>query len=355
MLVCDSVAAASSLVVLVCFLQNSLQLWILCVVNVISGFMNAFQGPASQTAVSLLIDREDYVRAGGLQSVLGSVSGMINPILAAAFLSLGGLGLVLAIDLATFLFAFSTLLLFVKIPEVAISEKRTTLSELGKDMLEGIRFLQGHSGILLLLAAYSVLELTGAMSFDSMYSPLLLARTGNDEMVVGFVSSAIAAGCVAASLLLMLKRQPRKKIPVMFAGSFLCLTGITLFGMGRNVSWWCAVAFFGCFGSPIYGTYRTAILREKVPIEMHGRIFSLEGMITQILAPVGYLVGAVLADHVFEPFMAAEGRLQNVFARFVGRGPGAGIGLLFVIAGLTGICLLLILFSSRRIRALDEP
>lgn len=79
------------------------------------------------------------------------------------------------------------------------------------------------NAILLLLAAYSVLELVGAISFDSMYSPLLLARTGNNEMTVGIVSVFMAAGCVAASLLLTLKKQPRKKVSIMFLGSFMCL------------------------------------------------------------------------------------------------------------------------------------
>ncbi len=49
---------------------------------------------------------------------------------------------------------------------------------------------------------YSVLEFTGAISFDSMYSPLILARTGNNEMAVGIISAFMAAGCLAASIML---------------------------------------------------------------------------------------------------------------------------------------------------------
>ncbi len=47
MLICDSFAAVCSFAILSCFLNGSLELWILCVVNVISSFMNAFQNPAS--------------------------------------------------------------------------------------------------------------------------------------------------------------------------------------------------------------------------------------------------------------------------------------------------------------------
>ncbi|MDO4332323.1 MAG: MFS transporter [Eubacteriales bacterium] len=354
LLVCDTLAAAGSLTILLCFFTNHLQLWILCAVNILNGFMNAFQGPASQTAVSLLIDKEDYVRIGGLQSAVGSISGMIQPVLSAAVLSIGGLGLVLAIDLFTFLFAFITLLLWVQIPETVSSEEKTSFRTLKKDMLEGVRYLKTQRALLLLLAGYSVLELTGAISFDSMYSPLLLARTGNSEMTVGMVSAFMAAGCVASSLLLMRKTSPKKKIPVMFFGSFLCLFGITFFGMGRNIWQWCAVAFFGCFGSPIYSTLQTAVLREKVPLQMQGRMFSIQGMITQMLAPVGYLLGAFLADYVLEPFMKHPGTLQTICGKVVGNGAGSGIGLIFVLAGLSGIIINLILCRSREIRSLDS-
>lgn len=354
MLICDTIAAAGSLIILLCFFTDNLQLWILCIINMVNGFMNAFQGPASQVAVSLLIDKEDYVRVGGIQSVAGSIVGMLNPILAAALLSIGGLGLVLTIDLGTFFFAFTTLLLWVKIPEVAAPTEKTSLHTLRKDIQEGVRYLKTQNAILLLLAAYSVLELVGAISFDGMYSPLLLARTGNNEMTVGIVSVFMAAGCVAASLLLTLKKQPKKKVSIMFLGSFMCLFGIMLFGMGRSIYWWCIVAFFGCFGSPVYGTFQTAILREKVPIQMQGRMFSMQGMLTQILAPIGYMLGAILADYVFEPFMKQQGTLQNVFSKIVGDGAGSGIGLIFVLAGLTGIIITLCLYNNQKIRTLED-
>lgn len=354
MLVCDTVAAIGSLVILVCSCRNVLTVWILCVINVVSGFMNAFQRPASQVAVTLLVDRSDYAKAGGMQSALGAVVGMLNPILAAALLSVGGLQLVLGIDLITFLFAFFTLLLFIRIPDSTGERKAAGIKELGESMREGILFLKQQKSILFLLIMYSVLEFTGAISFDSMYSPLLLARTGNNETVVGIVSSVAAAGALCASLILAVAGQPGKKLPPMFAGSLMCLCGIMFFGMGKSLLWWCVVVFLGCFGSPVYQTYQTVILRERVPVSMQGRIFSLQGMITSSLAPLGCLLGAVLADYVFEPFMQQAGALQGILSRIVGSGKGAGMGLMFVTAGAVGVIITLCLSNNRNIKALEE-
>lgn len=353
MLICDSIAAICSFVLLSCFLSGNLELWILCMVNVISGFMNAFQNPASQVAVSLLVNPKDYTRIGGVQSVVNSIAGILTPVLAAGILSMGGLRLIIVIDLATFVFAFITLLLFVKIPDIKTEEQKTSMSEITGSMKEAVSFLKENQGILVLLLMYSVLELMGAISFDSMYSPLILARTGNHEMAVGVISSFMAAGCLAASIMLTIKKQPERKLAIMYVGSFMCLTGIALFGMGRNMREWCAIVFFGCFGAPIYSTYQTVILREKVSIDMQGRIFSLQGMITGMFSPIGYLGGAFLADYIFEPFMQEDGKVQRMLSVIVGSGKGAGIGLIFVAAGFTGIILLAILSQNKKIKELD--
>ena len=353
MLVCDTIAAIGSLLIMICFFSGCLKLWILCIVNIVNGFMNAFQAPASQVAVSLLIDKKDYAHIGGLQSSVGAVTGIITPIMSAALLSFGGLGLVVSIDLTTFIIAFLSLALFVNIPDTVIKESKNYFKELLKSINEGISFMKHERGILLMLVLYSVLEFMGAVSFDSMYSPLLLARTNNNEMVVGIVSSFMAAGCLAASILITVLKPPKKKIPVMCAGSIMCLLGIMLFGIGRNIYWWCGVVFFGCFGAPIYQTYQTVILRERVPVDMQGRIFSIQGMITQLMAPAGYLSGAVLADYLLEPFMEKTGNMQSICSLIVGSGKGSGIGLIFVAAGFAGIIILMVLYHNRAVRQLD--
>lgn len=352
MLICDLAAALGSVIILGCYMGGVLNLWILCAVNAVSGLMNAFQKPASQVAVSLLIAPRDYARIGGVQSVVNAAAGILTPIFAAGLLSVGGLGLVIVIDLGTFLPAFVTLLLFVRIPDI-VTENRGT-RQMAQSMKEAVGFLKTNQGILLLMIMYGVLELMGAVSFDSMYAPLLLARTGGDEMAVGTVSAFMAAGCLAASVMLTVMKQPKRNLPVMYLGSFLCLTGITLFGMGRNLFQWCAIVFFGCFGAPVYSTYQTVILRKKVDASMQGRIFALQGMITGMLSPVGYLAGALLADRVCEPFMQKNGRIQSLLSVAVGRGNGAGTGMIFVMAGLTGIVLLAALCWDKRIRCLDE-
>lgn len=316
--------------------------------------MNAFQNPASQVAVTLLIDKEDYSRAGGIQAALGAGVGILNPVLASALLGFGGLRLVISIDLITFIFAFFTLLFFIKIPDHITEDKSTSIKELSTGIKEGVLFLKQQKSILSLLIMYSFLEFAGAISFDSMYAPFLLARTGNNEIIVGIVSATAAAGSFLACTIMSVSKQPKRKLPAMFGGSIMCLCGIMLFGAGRSTVWWCAVVFLGCFGSPVYQTYQTVILRENVPVSMQGRIFSMQGMITQGLTPIGCIAGAVLADYVFEPFMKKSGGIQRICSIIAGTGNGAGMGLMFVLAGFIGIVIIACSMNNPNIKALEN-
>ena len=354
MLICDSVAAAGSVILLSCYILGCLQLWVLCLVNVINGFMNAFQNPASQVTVTLLVDQKDYARIGGIQSVMSALVGIFQPILATIILNISGLTLILIVDLCTFVFAVLVLLFFVQIPDEISSDHQSSFSEIWNGLKEGIGFIVCNRPILMLLIMYCILEFMGAISFDGMFTPLLLARTNNNETIVGIVSLFMALGCIVASVLLSIIKQPQKKLPLMYFGSYMCLIGITLFGMGRNLVWWCIVVFIGCFGSPIYHTYQTIIIREKVDTSMQGRVFSLQGMISQALTPLGFLGGGMLADYIFEPFMKKMSSSKNIITFFVGRQNGSGIGLIFVLAGFIGIAVLTILKCNPAIKQLDQ-
>ena len=192
MLICDLIAAVGAVILLSCYSLGYLQLWVLCLVNVINGFMNAFQNPASQVAVTLLVDEKDYARIGGVQSTMGAMVGIFQPILATTILNVFGLQWILIVDLCTFFFAFFVLLFVVEIPDEISSDNQTSFSEIWNGLKEGIDFIAGNQPILMLLIMYCVLEFIGAISFDSMCTPLLLARTSNNEIIVGIVSSFMA-------------------------------------------------------------------------------------------------------------------------------------------------------------------
>jgi hypothetical protein len=100
---------------------------------------------------------------------------------------------------------------------------------------------------------------------------------------------------------------------------------------------WAVAAFFTAFFMPMINGSNQAIWQSKVPPDVQGRVFAARRLIAQITSPLGFLIAGPLADFVFEPAMRADGALSGLLANLVGVGPGAGMGLMFVLAGLLGV------------------
>lgn len=79
--------------------------------------MNAFQQPASAVAIGKIVPKEKLEQVSGMNSFSGSLVAVLAPLGAATFFALGGLRLILVLDLLSFLFAFLVLLFVLRVPE----------------------------------------------------------------------------------------------------------------------------------------------------------------------------------------------------------------------------------------------
>ena len=102
---------------------------------------------------------------------------------------------------------------------------------------------------------------------------------------------------------------------------------------------------------PITNAATMSILQAKVAPDLQGRVFAAFGQINGVLTPLAYLLAGPLADRVFEP--ARRLPSWRFVAWAVGLGPGAGIGLMFVVAGALTALLSLAVYALPVIRRLE--
>ena len=77
-----------------------------------------------------------------------------------------------------------------------------------------------------------------------------------------------------------------------------------------------------------------AFWQSKVAPDGQGRVFAARRLIAQFTKPIAPIIGGTLADFVLEPAMSdPSSKLAILFGPIVGIGPGAGMGLLFVVCG----------------------
>lgn len=354
MLFADLLAACGTATILILHSFSALQLWHLYLINFLLSFMNAFQAPASQVAESLLVPKEQYVRVSGLQSFSGSIVTILAPVLGSAVLALGGLKIVLLLDLASFAIGFVVLLFFIKIPSVLRSAVEAQESFL-QNCMTGIRFLREHGVLLRIILFFTVINFFAKLGSDGMLPAFILGKTGGDQTALGIVQTAVALGLLAGSVLVTLMKPAKSRTKTIFCACGLSfLLGDLGLSLTPSLPFWAAAAFASYVSVAVLGANLTAVIRSNVPIELQGRVFSAQGTLQNCSIPLGLFLGGILADYVFEPFMAAPSPVQKGLSLFVGTGKGAGVALLFLLTGIIGAMISFACLKKPAYKKLDD-
>ncbi len=341
MLICDALAAAGTIVIFILYRNDSLRVWHLYLINVLSGLMNTVQQPASEVAYTKIIPKEYYQKTGGLQSLSRSLVSIGNPVIAAALYGLAGLDAAVAVDLASFAIAFVALMFFVKIPETKDEQK--TDGNVLKLAKEGIVYLKENPMIF-----YVILFMSGvnfiASAFDATLPALIIPNPRGGNTILGIVSSCSGIAMVAGSILATVMPKPKNRIRIVYLSMLFSLATENFFlAFSRNPVIWCIGQVLGWIFVPVMSTNQNVIMRNSIPENLQGRVYACRNTFQFFTIPLGLLFGGFMVDDVCEPFMVGkEGMLSLLF----GTGKGSGAALMMFILGVAGT-LYCLLFANR--------
>ena len=348
MLVCDALAALSTLVVLLLLRSGALRIWHLYIINAVSGLMNTFQHPASEVATSALLKREYYQKVGGLRYLSNALNSILTPIITTAIMSLWGIGTVIAIDLCSFLVAFLVLLFFIPIPK---TESREQQEGILQSAAAGVRWLKANPGIFHLMLFLAGINLVASM-FNAALPAMVLSKAS--ETALGTVNAVTGIAMLVGSMLASFLPTPRSRVKAVWYCLMLsmCTENFCL-AFGSNVWVWCFGAILGWIALPWMSANLEAVNRLNIPMEIQGRVFAARNSFQFFTIPVGYFLGGILVDEVFEPIMSlqtADGLLAGLF----GFGKGSGAAFLFAVLWLMGIAVCLLFRTDKEIWELEK-
>ena len=352
MLIADSVAAVGTMAVLVLTIAGRMEIWHIYLVNAVVGCSNAFQQPASSVAVFKLVPEEKLEMVSGMNSFSMNLVTIASPVLAAFCYGVFGMGSVLLIDIASFLAAFLVLLFLIKMEE----EKTTTSNEsVFSGTAQGWQFLWKNRGLLVMMLTMAAINFFSRLTYENILSPMILARSGENNMVLGLVNAAMGAGGILGGILVTMKKKTTNKVRMMYGSAALSfLFGDLLMAVGRNGIFWSIAGIAASLPIPFIMAANNVIMYSKVPQEMQGRVFAVRNAIQYSTIPVGILLGGVLADYVFEPFMMSQAPLVSVLEKLVGAGNGSGMACMFLCTGLLGFLISCASYKNKEIQALNE-
>ncbi len=351
MLVSDSVAAGCSAVMFFLSVRNGLQIWNIYLVNFVIGFMNAFQGPASSVAIGKVVPKEKLEQVSGMNSFSGNLVAVLSPVLAAALFGFGGLKLILTLDLMSFLFAFLVLLFVLKIPEDI--PDRTERKPILAGCREGLHYLKHNRGIFIIIITMALLNFFSRLTYENILSPMILSRSGNDSVTLGIVNAVMGIGGIVGGIIVSTGKVKAGSAKMIYISAMLSfLLGDITMGLGRNTVLWSLAGLAASLPIPFINAGQMVLLYQRVPEEIQGRIFAVRNAIQFSSIPLGILLGGLLADYCFEPFMLTENPVTLFLRMLVGEGAGSGMAVMFLCTGILGALFSLYFYCQKDIREL---
>lgn len=334
MLLSDLASGLTTIVVLGLYATGKLEIWHLYITSAISGAFQAFQWPAFSAAISLMVPKDHLVRANSMMDLADTGAGILSPLLAGALLGFIGLQGILLIDIVTFVFAIGVLF-FIFVPQPPVTQaglegRGSLLSE----SIYGFKYILKRPSLLGLQLVFMLGNFIIGIAF-AVQAPMILARTGSNELIFGTVNSVAAIGGVIGGLVMSAWGGFRRRVHGVLAGWALSgLFGTVLMGFGQGMLLWAVAGFLGSSLTPLINGSNQAIWQSKVAPDVQGRVFSIRRLIAWVTTPLAMLIAGPLADFVLEPAMREGGSLVPVFGPLVGVGPGAGMSLMFIFCGL---------------------
>jgi MFS transporter, DHA3 family, macrolide efflux protein len=351
MILADTGAALGTLSMVLLLFFGDLQVWHIYIIVLVSSAFSSFQEPAYMASITMLVPKKDFARANGMVQMGQAIGSIVTPLAAGVFFTIIGLKGIVLIDLSTYFLAVTPLFL-IRIPQPFVEKISDGKKAVISDFVKGWQFIMSRSGLFGLLMYYAMVNfLINVVSV--LTAPMVLAV--HSSAVLGGIDTTMGVGMLCGGILMSAWGGPKqRRIPKVIGFIVLSVLGMVFAGL-RDDPLFPGIGFFVLlFFVPIASGISMAVWQSKVPADMQGRVFSVRSMISQSMMPVAFLISGPLADHVFEPLMRTGGGLADTFlGAWLGTGPGRGIGLMYVIAGLAAVLVSGLAYMNKNIREIE--
>jgi len=284
--------------------------------------------------------------------VIASASGIGAPLLAGTLLVFLRIDGIMIIDLITFFIALGTILA-IQIPQPKESDEgKKGKGTVWTETLQGLKYIRARESLFAIFLLFAFSNIAAAFTFP-LISPMILAKTGSDSVILGTVRSVGSVGFLVGGLITSIW-SPKKRIHGINLSFILWgILGGFIFGSSWTMTAWVIGSFFMSLFNPMINSLYIAVLQAKVEPDLQGRIFGLENAISTITYPTGQLIAGLAVDNFLEPALMPGGSLVIIFGGIAGTGAGAGMGLTILFGGILAVITGVAGYAIKSIREIE--
>ena len=289
----------------------------------IGGAVTCLAWPAYTALVTLLAPPAQIARAAALMQLGFAGQQVVAPAVAGLLFGLVGIGGIIAVDLVLSLVAVASLIVLrIETPVIRDAHWK-------QDVRDAWRLI-GDRG-LFRLAAYILASYLPGGFVIALSTPLVLSIAGPEAL--GLVLTAMGAGMLAGAVVASGLAKAEGGIRRLLRYDVMLVTAMLAAGVATTPARVAVLGFLFLFGLAGLMAEEQAVWQVRVPAAAQGRVFALRRAITWASLPISYAIAGPLADSVFTPALSAGGALAASVGSLFGTGPGRGIALLLMCAG----------------------
>jgi DHA3 family macrolide efflux protein-like MFS transporter len=331
------------------FASGAFRLWHLYAITLGASVFVTLQRPAFQASVATLVPDSHRDRANAIGQMTAPAAGVVAPALAGMLYALVGVVGSIGIDIASFIAAIAVLVV-VRIPRPAETAEGVAMrTAVWRQVFDGFRYLAARPVLLGFCGYVSMVNFLASMPMV-LLTPYVLVRTGSAQLF-GVVLAVTNVGGIAGALVISAGGRIGSRMNTVMLGIVAAAVCLGVAGVARSAPALGASLFLMVFALAFTDAPFWSILQAKVAPDLQGRVFAAYLQVMTLMSPLAFLVAGPLADRVFEP-ARRQPAWQSV-GWLVGNGPGAGMGLIFVVAGVAILALSLAVYAIPAVRRLE--
>jgi MFS family permease len=271
------------------------RIWHVLALSVVTGFAQAFGGPAHQSLMPSLVDKRDLPNAIAFNSIQFNLARVIGPLLAGAALATFGIVICFLLN------GLSFLAVIVAIFSLHIRHTPTpSTTNLQQELRSGFRYVRDHPGILGLAVLGFANTFLGypLLTFLPLFAQdIFRGGVGQYTQMMAFAGAGAVTGALVVAWLGKFRHMGRALLLIQFVFSVL----IVLFALTR-LFWLNALLLYAAGVCLVMvASMLSSLAQLNAPNELRGRVMSIYMVAFRGGMPLGSLIGGWIASTTSAP------------------------------------------------------
>ncbi len=296
MLLADGAIALVSIVLAGLFAFQLVEIWHIYVVMFLRALGGSFHWPAMQASTTLMVPEENLSKIAGINQAMYGFLNILGAPLGALLIEFLPTESILLVDVGTAMLAILPLL----ITRIPMPERAGSIDgkfSLWDDLKEGIQYIRGWKGMLILIAFVMLFKIALTPAFSLL--PLFVYKHFEGNAAdLSALEALIGIGIVAGGLIMSAWGGFKRRIITSLSAMILLGLGLVGFGLLPPGGFLIASVLAFLIGSsvPFVDAPLTAILQSTISPEKQGRVLTMLGSLFWITSPLGLAISGPVAD-----------------------------------------------------------